>query len=93
MVYLQNYFNCSTLVNNRLLIKTVRFINRRQLSTAPVDGVALRCSTFLQCKARNVDEKKEKGCVTKKINVPFTFADTTDIYYSYTFQQKIFIEF
>jgi hypothetical protein len=26
------------LANNRLLIKTVRFINRRHLSTAPVDG-------------------------------------------------------
>jgi hypothetical protein len=29
------------LVNNRLLLKTVIFINRRQLSTAPVDGAVL----------------------------------------------------
>jgi hypothetical protein len=28
------------LENNRLLIKTVRFINRWQLSTSPVDGAA-----------------------------------------------------
>jgi hypothetical protein len=30
------------LVNNCLLIKTVRFINRRQISTAPVDGAVQR---------------------------------------------------
>jgi hypothetical protein len=49
------------LVNNRLLIKkTVRFINRRQLSTAPVDGAVWRCSTILQCKGRTDDGKKRK---------------------------------
>jgi hypothetical protein len=48
------------LVNNRLLIKNVRFINKRQLSTAPVDGTARRCSTILKCKARTVDGKKRK---------------------------------
>jgi hypothetical protein len=45
------------LVNNRLLIKTVRFINRRQLSTAPVDGAALHCSTILQCKELLMEKK------------------------------------
>jgi hypothetical protein len=27
------------------------------------------------------------------LNVLFTFADTTDIYYSYSFPQNIFLEF
>jgi hypothetical protein len=35
--------------------------------------MARHCSTILQCKGWTVDGKKEKGCVTFFLNVPFTF--------------------
>jgi hypothetical protein len=40
-----------------LLIKTVRFINRRQLSTAPVDDAVYSVKRGL------LMEKIEKGCI------------------------------
>jgi hypothetical protein len=36
--------------------------------------------------------EKKKGCIKKKIKCSVHFCDTTDIYYSYSFPQKIFIE-
>jgi hypothetical protein len=43
---------------NRKIYQQMAVINRS------VDGAARRCSTILQYKARTVDGKKEKGCVT-----------------------------
>jgi hypothetical protein len=63
------------LVNNCLLIKTVRFINRRQLSTAPVDGARKKNSVlgkpkYTQTLPKIVSEKKvlEENSLFQKLS-------------------------